>query len=174
MREVAGWMTRVSALLPAGLSVASEHGFVSFSCDPAANGCTAPSDARWDDRSLSVLFTIVASAVHARAADVSRARVRDAKPRTVQIGSIRDAHRAELLAARVNAEHDAGRIDSHGFINVGGFPSSNPIAHVQTATVRGVRMHRVLIDAFLDADEARATRDSVARAIGARGFLRAL
>lgn len=88
MREVAGWMTRVSALLPAGLSVASEHGFVSFSCDPAANGCTAPSDARWDDRSLSVLFTIVASAVHARAADVSRARVRDAKPRTVQIGSI--------------------------------------------------------------------------------------
>ncbi|MFO0601539.1 MAG: SPOR domain-containing protein [Polyangiales bacterium] len=59
----------------------------------------------------------------------------------------------------------AGR-GAHGFIEVGGFPASNPTAHVLTAC--GV--HRVVVGAFLDREEAAA----LAASLGSGAWVRTL
>lgn len=174
VRAVARWGTRVSALLPPGMTALADLGAISFTCDAAAKGCVAPPDERWTPSTLERLFDHVAAATHASAATIASARTRSTSPWTVQIAAFGDAKSAEKLAERVEALHDQGKITGRGFIDVGGFPATNPIVHVVPADVNGKRVWRVVVDAFLDRGEADATRDEIARVAKVQGFVRAL
>ena len=131
--ELATWLRRIDAVLPDGAVAMVEFGDVSIQLPDG----TALEPA-WDGRSLAGLFDVVAAAVAAPADRVRVARSLVTPVYGIQVGAFSSGAAAEAFAASVTGEH--------GFVEVGGFPADNPVAHV--IEVGGT--YRVVIGAFVD------------------------
>jgi hypothetical protein len=157
-RMLATWLGRIDALLADGETVMVEHGYVSVCA--AGGGCL---EREWDERALSRLFLDVAKDVGASPAEIRAARRVEGRVRTVQVAALATREAADVLAARI----DDDGVGSPGFYEAGGFPASNPTAHVLRATgARGETVYRVVVGAFTDAASAEAHRIELASALG--------
>jgi hypothetical protein len=171
-RALARWGARIDALLPTGTMVDSEFGFVTV-CKTGKDGqCGATvAEIKWEDGQLATLFSRVAAATRATPATVKRARAVDAAPLTLQVFAGHGKVGAQAFASRIN---DAGA-GANGFYTAGGFPASNPTAHVVSGVdASGRVLYRVVVGAFLAKSEALATAAELKTATGIGGFVRAL
>ena len=83
----------------------------------------------------------------------------------------RSEKRADAFAERINRS-SAG---DDGFYTAGGFPASNPRAHVVGGRdAHGHPIHRVLMGAFLTRPEAVAAKAELKKELGIEGFARTL
>ncbi len=153
--ETALWLGRVNALLPDNGSLELEHGYGSLDCGQG------PTDFAWRG-GFPQLFQQVAQQCHATSRDRARAMSTVTPVYTVQLAATRDEANADRIAEAVNARELA----VSGFIDVGGFPAMNPVAHV----VSEGAMHRVWVGAFLERTEA----ESVATLLGEGAYVRPL
>lgn len=174
-RELAAWLPRIDALLPADTHLESEHGLVSLV--PSAGG-PAIAEARWTSGKLADLFTVVA-----RVAPGARARIAKGHaivPFTVQVLGVRDPRRAAAFADALNERSDRDElVPSVGFYSAGGFPAIHPVAHVLEAPKAGddddlpPPLTRVVVGSYLDAASAQVTAAALT-AHGIPAFVRVL
>lgn len=143
--ERARWLGRVDALLPDGATVFSYFGGVSVMVDGTST------DFSWDDGHYLTLFREVARVVHASPETIAAARALETPVYVVQTASFLDEARARAHADALSQRDDVG----HGFIEVGGFPAENPVAHVVSIASARV-VHRVYVGAFVDRAQAEA------------------
>jgi hypothetical protein len=171
-RAAAVWGARIDALLPPGTVLDAFGGYAEL-CTDQHGGCGATmAEIRWDGVRLADLFAKVASATGASKAIVRRARMLGAQPLTVQVLAARSEANAKAFASRINAAGAAG-ID--GYFEAGGFPATNPSAHVLAAVdAKGNAVYRVVVGAFLTKADADAARAELYRSAGVDGFARAL
>jgi len=180
VRDVATWLVRTDALLPAGVTVdVDPYGYGSVCRGTAADACaTEIASFRWDG-DMQSLFRTVAAGVHASPASRRGARARRVTAWSVQVFAARDERRAQRVADELNAlqKSDDDFSCDEGFLSVGGFPSWNDCAHVAVGEVRardGRPLHRVLVGAFLDPAEARAALAQIVTHTSLRGFVRTI
>ena len=173
-RELATWLPRIDALLPADMQLESEHGLVSVS--PSAGG-PAIAEARWTSGRLADLFMVVA-----RVTPGARARIAKGHaivPFTVQVLGVRDPRRAAAFAEALNERSDRDElVPSVGFYSAGGFPAIHPVAHVLAAPKAGdddlaPPLTRVVVGSYLDAASAQVTATAL-KAHGIPAFVRVL
>ncbi|MEP7120314.1 MAG: SPOR domain-containing protein [Byssovorax sp.] len=172
VREVALWGTRIDALLPTGTRLDSELGSITF-CATSPDGACGASVAElpYSPDDLPTLFGKMAIVTHGSSNDIRRIMALNVEPLTVQVFAGKSARRAAAVAASI----DAAGAGEHGFINVGGFPANNPSAHVVDGKdAAGHPVHRVVVGAFLSRGDAARVLASVRRALGIKGFVRAL
>lgn len=174
IREIALWGSRIDALLPAGTRLDSELGTITF-CKtlPGSRRCGASlADVPFSTAPLPALFGQTAILTHASPAAIRRAMTLTVAPLTVQVFASTSAARAHAVAVAVDEPDDTR---DRGFIDVGGFPATNPSAHVVDGSdAAGRPIHRVLVGAFLARADAAATEARVRKALGLKGFLRPL
>ncbi len=171
-RNAATWLVRLQALLPSDVRVDSFGDFATV-CRVKADGeCGATiAETKHDAGRLDLLFKAVARAVGTSSGATRKARLFGAKPVTVQVFSAHERTRAVAVAKRLNDES----IGEHGFLNAGGFPANNGVAHVlDERDARGAPIHRVVVGAFLRAADAAPTVSDVTKRAGLVGFVRAL
>lgn len=159
LRYHATWLGRIDALLPAGATLVSEHGFVTVTIGGTAQ------DLLWHDGHYRTLFDTVARITRTSQTDVQRALRTDTPVYVVQVGAFVGAARAHARADAISQGVDA----EHGFFEAGGFPANNPAAHVVTITATN-KLHRVYVGAFVN----RAEAESLAKRIGHGAFVREL
>ncbi len=165
-RELAAWLARIDALLPAGTTLSAEHGYVSL-CPSDGPSCE---EWEWDERSLAALFREVAVRAGASARTIRSARAIRRDVLVVQIAAFADRARADALETRIS---ESG-LGEPGFYEAGGFPANNPFAHVVEAASGGRVVHRVVVGAFVDRQQAERVREGLARELGARAIVRPL
>jgi hypothetical protein len=183
-RHVATWLTRVDALLPAGVTVT----VYPWSVECEGKACATTSVALDVRAGFKAAFAATARNVGADARTMRRAGALAADPVTVQVyaGSQQTARAiAERISNHqpggeagenwVGSPDDEGAANWSGFYEAGGFPAFRPAAHVVRATLPdGSVVHRVVVGAFLTVADAEVVRASVEAATGARGFVRPL
>lgn len=171
--DLARWLSRLEALLPAGFAMESWDGIVDV-CRTGADGAMAHADCLghvyWNRRSFSSLFRLVARTVRARPLAVRAAMKREAAPLTLQLAAGLDEHGARTVARRINAARPVG----HGFYEAGGFPADNDVAHVVTEESPAGTVYRVWVGAYLTRAEAREALSKLSAATGMKGFVRGL
>ncbi len=171
-REAARWGTRIDALLPAGASLASEHGTVTISTPTRLLG-----EGRWDGASFESLFSLAAKLLRARGSAAEIVRTRDAAPLTVQVFAAYDRKSADGAAARLDAKAEAtsGFALDDTFYSAGGYPARHVIAHVVRETdASGRPIYRVLVGAFLERSRAVVARVAIRDVLGQASFVRPL
>ncbi|AKV01353.1 hypothetical protein AKJ09_08016 [Labilithrix luteola] len=161
IREWATWIVRLDEVLPAGASLEA------FGTPAVVKSASEQLDVDWQD--LPGLFDGVAK-LQSDSARVERARAMNAQVYTVQIFASATSAGAARIAERANE----AEVEDDGFFFAGDVPATNPMAHVIEETVRGRRMHKVLIGAFLDRPAALRTSHTLARNLGIPTFVRAL
>lgn len=167
VQAFATWLARIDALSPDDLEIQAFTGEVFVHCD----SCPENRKLRWDGE-LSSLFDRVATAVGADRKTRRQALAQDATAYTVQVASFADRADADRAAGRLNDREDS--IDAHGFVQIGGFPSFNPAAHVVAADHDGTPVYRVVVGAFLSRADAATAQAEVHEQTGLRGFVRSL
>ncbi len=155
VEETALWLGRVNALLPDNGSLELEHGYGVLDCGQG------PAEFEWRG-GWPQLFQQVARQCHATSRARAEAMSAVTPVYTVQLAATHDEANAERLAEAVNTRE----LDASGFIEVGGFPAMNPVAHVVTEGA----LHRVWVGAFLD----RAEAEAVATLLGEGAYVRSL
>jgi hypothetical protein len=185
VRDVASWLARIDALLPAGTAVEAgtygeegAHGDASVCGASRADGTCHREIASfaWNGK-MESLFGRVARVVHASPETVHRARARRARVWTVQVFAAHDEASAGSVAEQLNERQKRGDGFScdEGFISVGGFPSWNDCAHVVDGVARdGTPVNRVVVGAFLDPGAARKALAEIGAHTPLRGFVREL
>jgi hypothetical protein len=182
-RDAATWLVRTQAILPEGARVDAFAGLVTVCRQPAsasasAASATNPSDAcdvigeaKTDSAELATMFGAVARILKLRESETSHARAMRAAPLTVQVFAAYDAVSAANIAKKLNDDD----IGEHGFLNVGGFPAKNDVAHVVVERdANGARIFRVVVGAFLEKRDAATTLADVAARARLQGFVRAI
>ncbi len=154
----ARWLGRIDALLPDGASVMIDHGFAELAVG------TTTLELAWPDGRYGTLFHSIAAALGSSPAVVAGALAVESPVYVVQTGAFGDERRAAAQASAV----DAAALVSHGFMEVGGFPATNPVTRVVSAPTPRTAV-RVTAGAYLDIAEAQAS----ARALRERGFANA-
>ena len=139
VEETALWLGRLNALLPAAGSLHVEHGLGELDC--GAGPVEFAWQGGWPQR-----FREVARQCQVTASERARAMATVTPVFTVQLAATHDQAQAERLAESVNARE----LDASGFIEVGGFPATNPSAHV----VSEGSLHRVWVGAFVSREQA--------------------
>jgi hypothetical protein len=166
-RYWATWIARIDALVPEGKSLSVMHGFVQI-CDDAGGECEGV-EASWDDSQPFTLFELTADLFEAKRATIHAARRTERAPLTVQIAASHDLIAAEKLAMRINESE----LPLAGFLDVGGFPSSNAVAHVvEPVYYDGV--YQVVVGAFLERSDADGALQVLASELDMHGFVRTL
>jgi hypothetical protein len=171
-REVALWGSRIDALLPRGTRLDSELGSTSY-CATGADGLCSEAlvDLPGSVDDLPTLFGKTALLTRASPREIRRIMALTVAVLTVQVFASKSGRRAGALAAAI----DAAGAGDHGFINVGGFPASNPTAHVIAGKdASGASIHRVVVGAFLTRGDAAIAEAGVRKALGLAGFVRPL
>ncbi len=161
IRAWATWLVRLDEILPAGARLEA------FGTPAIVKRGGEEVEIEWSD--LRELFDGVAK-LQSDSARVTRARATSARVLTVQTFASATAAGAARLAEHAN-EMD---IEDPGFFFAGNVPAMNPRAHVVEEAVRGRRMHKVLIGAFLDRRAALRASRAIARTLGSPTFVRAL
>ncbi|HZU84898.1 MAG TPA: SPOR domain-containing protein [Polyangiaceae bacterium] len=178
VRRVATWLARVEALLPPGDMVRADMVTVDVCHAPDPDGvCSTPvGSASFAPGSLGTLFTAVAGIERASWGDRRDALARRATVRTVQVFAAYDRATADRIAGSINTGASTGSFAlGPGFIDVGGFPSANPVAHVVEArTDEDQPLYRVFVGAYVDDAAAREALAGVTAATGMKGFVRVL
>lgn len=167
-RHWAKWLGRLDALVPAGKQLVVMQGAVEI-CDDGHENCEEAA-MTWDDGSAFTLFQIAVALFDADGRQVAHARRAGHTALTVQVAATHDAAAATALATRIN---DA-ELELAGFYDVGGFPSTNDVAHVvERVTDDGVR-YEVVVGAFLDRAQAHDALAALDEGFGLHGFVRTL
>jgi sporulation related protein len=166
-RHWATWIARIDALVPEGKTLSITHGFVEV-CEQGS--ACEQLDATWNDASPFWMFEHTADLFDVSRKDIAAARRTAATPLTVQIAASNNLRAAEELAASIN---EAG-LELSGFIDVGGFPSSNAYAHVVASNSLDAVAYHVVVGAFLEHGEAEAAMRVVEGELGMHGFVRPL
>ncbi|WP_181198033.1 SPOR domain-containing protein [Enhygromyxa salina] len=166
----ANWMARVEALLPEG--VEASYFFGGFEFTGAGDLCELAVSADFDGSiEFNEVFDVVARSCGSTKAEIKAARAIEAPVYTVQLLSTSDEDAAKSAAYAIN---DLGEY-WHGFYEVGGFPDTNPSAHVEPATLDDGRVvYRVIVGAFTSAAAAKATRADIQATLGREGMVRRL
>jgi SPOR domain len=165
-RRWASWAARIDALVPEGQNLSTNFGIVEL-CD--AEGTCSTLSETWQGDGFT-LFELTAAATGASRRTIARARHRDVAPLTVQVAASHDLEAAMHLASRINE----AELGLSGFMDVGGFPSSNPYAHVVESEQDGQITYGVVVGAFLGREDAETARAALSAELGLRGFVRPL
>jgi SPOR domain len=166
-RHWATWIARIDALVPAGKTLSVTHGDVEVCED---GGACQQIDGEWSDASAFWLFEHTADLFAASRKQIASARHTETVPYTVQLAASHDLTAAEQLAARINA----AELEVYGFLDVGGFPSSNPYAHVVESSASDAVTYHVVVGAFLEQADADAAMRVIEGELGMHGFVRPL
>lgn len=167
-RHWAKWLGRLDALVPAGKQLVVMQGAIEI-CDDGHENCREAA-VGWDDGSAFTLFQIAVALFEPNRQQVAQARRAGHVALTVQVAATFDLAAAQALAVRIN---DA-ELELAGFYDVGGFPSTNDVAHVvERVTDDGVR-YEVVVGAFLDRAQAREALAVLDEALTLDGFVRPL
>ena len=159
--RAADWLVAIEAILPPGDELHVEFGLVYFGDDST---CAAIEEAN----SFAELFAKVGHACGRSADELARARARSASLFSVQILSTSNRAAAEARKAELDLD-----CHWHGVYERGGFPSLNPCAEVESATlVDGREVHRVLVGNFLSRASAEQARASIREELGVDGMVR--
>lgn len=167
-RHWARWVGRISALVPEGKTLQVIHGTVEI-CEAGTDDCRI-ADVTWDDGRLFTLFELTADLFAAPRTTIAAARHADGHPLTVQVAASGDRWAAERLAQRINA----AELELSGFLDVGGFPSTNAYAHVVASPISDVPTYHVVVGAFLERGDAEAALGLLDSELGVHGYVRAL
>jgi hypothetical protein len=168
VRQLAKWLTRLDALLASDQKLESFGGYASLTSD-SPTGIAASFE--WDGQSLSELFGGAAKAIGDPRRQ--RAALRQGTPPvyTVQVFASSSSRRAEQIAESISRSEAA----VHGFVAAGGWPADNPEAHVVAESVAGGKLlHKVVVGAFLDVDQARKVARDLSRETKMPSFVRQL
>jgi len=164
VRELATWARRFQVVLGREATLEADMGYGSL--------CTGARCADVVVRSTrpEVLFSAVATALQVSWRERAAALRVTAAPYAVQVAAVRERAQADALAARLS-ELDLPM----GFVEIGGFPSDNPEAHVVEAVdPQGRTVFRIVVGAFLDRREAAGHATEIAQQTGLPTLLRAL
>lgn len=167
MQSFATWLTRIDAIAPDFLEVlASEHDVTIF-CDTCKNA----ENLKWNG-DLATLFDRVAKAVGADRKTRLHALEQDTTAYTVQIAAFATQAEADALALKLNGQADS--LETHGFVQIGGFPAMNDTTHVVAVSHETGPVYRVIVGAFLSRADAEAAQAHVHEETSLRGFVRPL
>ncbi len=179
IRAAALWGSRIDALLPPGTHLEAHSTTLFFCkappggyCDENAEKLSGSDDnAPWSDDELPILFGNTTTLTHAGPAEIRRAMALTVVPLTVQVFAGKSERRARAVAASIN-DVEAG---DHGFLEAGGFPATNPTAHVVDGKDdAGNPIHRVFVGAFLSRAAATSASATMHKTLGIKGFVRLL
>lgn len=167
VQAFATWLTRIDALAPDFLEVIATERDLTLFCDT----CTNAENLKWDG-DLATLFEKVARAVGADRKARRDALAQDATAYTVQIAAFATQAEADALALKLNGKADS--LETHGFVQIGGFPAMNDTTHVVAVAHETGPVYRVLVGAFLSRADAEAAQTLVHAETSLRGFVRPL
>lgn len=167
MQSFATWLTRIDAIAPDFLEVIATDHDVTVFCDTCKNS----ENLKWDG-DLATLFDRVAKAVGADRKTRRQALEQDATAYTVQIAAFATKADADALARKLNGQADS--LETHGFVQIGGFPSMNDTTHVVAVSHETGPVYRVVVGAFLSRADAEAAQTLVHEETSLRGFVRPL
>jgi hypothetical protein len=169
-RDIATWSPRIDAILPAGAELTSEHGFVELT-RPGHDAL----DGKWRDGKMESLY-LLAAKLAGRSA--WRGSPPAAHPYTVQVFAARSITRADAFAASLDEtleQRADTSTDLVGFYEAGGYPARHALTHVVTEKDDAGRpIHRVVVGAFMRAEEASRAFGAVRKETNLAGFVRPL
>ncbi|MCC7537102.1 MAG: hypothetical protein IT379_12850 [Deltaproteobacteria bacterium] len=164
-RTLATWLPRIDALVAAHgaeLDIEGDHAILTVEGRETTS--------RISTESLPGVFAATARALRSTHARRRRAMQARAELSTVELVRTDDA----AFAARVAREIEAADLGEHGFYEAGGFPASNPTAHVIGGRGANGAAFVVVVGVFLDRSEAERVARTLARATGRAVRVRSL
>ncbi|MFV8753757.1 SPOR domain-containing protein [Nannocystaceae bacterium ST9] len=165
LESAADWLTRIDALLPGDARLSVDMGYVDLTSESGTCSLIDPPEIG----DFEQLFDLVAASCQRSKAEIASAREQSASLYTVQLLSTREREAAEALIEELETEGCSW----HGFYEQGGFPSFNPCASIETATLAdGREVHRVLVGNYLSRADAELDRRSIRADLGHEGMVR--